>query len=247
VEKKLVDNSIYNLYGHKWYTADDDPIALLRRESEAKIPWVLEKIKKNFSENKNIKILDVGCGGGFLSNALAKNSFAVTGIDMSEDSLRIAKEHDETQSVVYQVADAYKLPFANESFEVVTAMDFLEHVEDPEAVVKEISRLLKPGGLFIYHTFNRNFIAYIMIIKFVEWFVRNTPKNLHILRLFIKPKELAGFCNRHEIDVKELTGIKPVFSTIPIKNYFTGVVPKTMKFELTRSLLLSYMGYGIKR
>lgn len=185
-----VDNTIYDQYGDKWYTADDDPIALLRQESKIKVPWVIEKIKSNLKFTTQIKVLDVGCGGGFLSNPLAKAGYLVTGVDTSKESLRVAQTYDTTNSVIYLEADAYKLPFPDQSFDVVTAMDFLEHVEHPELVIKEVSRLLKPNGLFIFHTFNRNILAYFVVIKFVEWFVKNTKKNLHILRLFIKPSEL---------------------------------------------------------
>lgn len=240
--KDEVDNTIYDKYGDKWYTADDDPIALLRHESKAKTPWVINKIKNNFKDQQAVQILDVGCGGGFLSNELAQAGYAVTGLDASAESLKVAAAHDETKSVKYLVGDAYKLPFADNSFEVVTAMDFLEHVEEPEKVVQEIARVLKPDGLFIFHTFNRNLLAYLVIIKFVEWFVKNTPKNLHILRLFIKPSELQNFCKNAGLQVTDMTGIRPSFRTIPPKNFLTRVVPKSLKFKLTRSLLLSYMG-----
>lgn len=241
-----VDNSIYEKYGDKWYTADDDPIALLRHESEAKTPWVIARIKEQFQEHKDLRLLDVGCGGGFLSNALAKEGYQITGLDTSAESLRVAKAHDSTETVNYVQGDAYKIPFPDGSFEVITAMDFLEHVDKPELVVKEISRLLKPGGLFIFHTFNRNPLAYIVIIKFVEWFVKNTPKNLHVLHLFIKPKELQLMCEKNGLAVKGFIGIKPIFSSIPLKSYWTGVVPPSLRFELTKNLSLSYMGYSTK-
>ncbi|MEQ1724181.1 MAG: bifunctional 2-polyprenyl-6-hydroxyphenol methylase/3-demethylubiquinol 3-O-methyltransferase UbiG [Pseudobdellovibrio sp.] len=244
--KTEVDNSIYDLYGDKWYTAYDDPVALLRAESKVKTPWVIEKIKKHFDNISELELLDVGCGGGFLSNELAENGFKVTGVDLSPESLVVAARYDKTKSVKYLTADAYNLPFADSSFDVITAMDFLEHVEDPSSVIKEFSRKLKPNGLFIFHTFNRNFIAGLVIIKAVELLVKNTPKNLHVLRLFIKPEELTQYCEQSGLSVLKMTGIKPVFSSIPIKNVFTGVVPKELKFELTSSLKLSYMGYAIK-
>lgn len=244
--KTEVDNSIYDLYGDKWYTAYDDPVALLRAESKVKTPWVIEKIKKHFDNISELELLDVGCGGGFLSNELAENGFKVTGVDLSPESVIVAARYDKTKSVKYLTADAYNLPFADSSFDVITAMDFLEHVEDPLSVIKEFSRKLKPNGLFIFHTFNRNFIAGLVIIKAVELLVKNTPKNLHVLRLFIKPEELTQYCEQSGLSVLKMTGIKPVFSSIPIKNVFTGVVPKELKFELTSSLKLSYMGYAIK-
>ncbi len=241
-----IDNSIYKSYGEKWYTADDDPIALLRHESEAKRPWVLKKINSHFGLSSTVQVLDVGCGGGFLSNALAKSGLAVTGVDIAEDSIKVAALYDVTKTVKYLTADAYHLPFADASFDVVTAMDFLEHVEDPEKVIQEFSRVLKPGGLFIFHTFNRNPIAYLVIIKFVEWFVKNTPKNMHILRLFITPDEIKKYCSKSAMTVQDMVGIKPVFSTIPLRNLFTGIVPKALRFEIVSSLLLSYMGYARK-
>ncbi len=241
-----VNNDIYDAYGDRWYTADDDPVALLRAESKTKTPWILEKLKKHELLNSTTKVLDVGCGAGFLSNDLARNGLKVTGIDQSVESLAVAKKYDETNSVEYIISDAYHLPFADHTFDVLTAMDFLEHVEDPELVIKEFSRVLKPNGVFIFHTFNRNPLAHLVIIKLVEWFVKNTPKNMHVIRLFIKPIELSGFCTKANLVTEEMIGIKPIFSTIPLKHYFSGIVPKSLRFELTSSLLLSYMGIAVK-
>jgi len=247
VERPQVNNDIYNTYGDRWYEADDDPVALLRAESKTKTPWIIERIKDHGLLNESTQVLDVGCGAGFLSNELGKLNLRVTGMDLSEESLKVAAKHDVTKTVHYQTADAYRLPFADETFEVLTAMDFLEHVEDPAAVIKEFSRVLKPNGLFIFHTFNRNLLAHLVIIKVVEWIVKNTPKHLHVINLFIKPKELASYCQQAGMISKDMIGIKPIFSTIPLKNIFTGIVPKSLKFELTQSLLLSYMGYAVKK
>jgi len=196
--------------------------------------------------DSSTQVLDVGCGAGFLSNELALHHLNVTGVDLSEDSIRVAQKFDSTKSVKYLAADAYNLPFADQSFDVLTAMDFLEHVDQPAKAIQEFSRVLKPGGIFIFHTFNRNFLAYLVIIKLVEWLVKNTPKNMHVLELFIKPSELAQYCKQADLQTQEMIGIKPQFSTIPLKNVWTGVVPLSLRFELTRSLLLSYMGYAIK-
>lgn len=241
-----VNNSIYETYGERWYTADDDPVALLRAESKAKTPWVLSHIEKYFPNLKTTQVLDVGCGGGFLSNAMAQHGFNVTGVDLSEESIKVAALYDQTKSVRYLAADAYRLPFSNQSFDAVTAMDFLEHVDDPQRVILEISRVLKPGGVFIFHTFNRNLLAHLVIIKFVEWFVKNTPDHMHVINLFIKPAELKNYCKGASMEVKAMTGIKPVFSSIGFKSLLSGVVSKTLRFELTSNLLLSYMGLAIK-
>lgn len=245
--EQKVNNAIYDTYGDRWYHADDDPVALLRAESKTKTPWIIDRIKDHGLLHPQTKVLDVGCGAGFLSNALAKQGLQVTGVDLSEESLKVAAKYDETKKVHYQVADAYQLPFEDASFDVLTAMDFLEHVENPGQVIKEFSRVLKPGGIFVFHTFNRNPLAHLVIIKVVEWLVKNTPKHLHVIHLFIKPKELAHYCEQAGMTSKDMIGIKPVFSTIPLKNLFTGIVPKTLRFEFTKSLLLSYMGFAVKR
>jgi len=238
--EQTVDNSIYETLGERWYTAQDDPVALLRAEGRVKHAWILERIEGAKS------VLDVGCGAGFLTNEFAQKGMTVKGIDMSEDSLRVARAHDETQSVDYLVGDAYHLPFPDGYFDVVTAMDFLEHVEEPDRVVKECARVLKPGGQFFFHTFNRNPLAWLVIIKFVEWFVKNTPKHMHILRLFIKPRELAMYCALAGLKVSEMTGIRPMWSTIGLRDFWSGHVPVGMKFTLTKSTMLSYMGVAKK-
>lgn len=243
-----VNNEIYETLGERWYTAFDDPVALLRQESKIKVPWVSERISRHFAgrNEEQIRVLDVGCGAGFLSNALAEQGFSVAGLDISEDSLQVARRHDRTQSVNYVAGDAYKLPFQDHSFDVVVATDFLEHVEEPERVIAEIGRILRPNGLFFYHTFNRNWLAYLVIIKLVEWFIRNTPKHMHVLELFLKPKEVAAFCQSHRMVVQEVTGLRPRFSTITLSDILRRTVPKHFAFALTRSLALAYMGFATK-
>jgi 2-polyprenyl-6-hydroxyphenyl methylase/3-demethylubiquinone-9 3-methyltransferase len=240
-----VNNEIYENLGERWYQAWDDPVALLRAQGRVIHPWISERIKKKFGENK-VNILDVGCGAGLLSNELALEGHAVTGVDMSPESLRIARLHDATRSVTYVEADALELPFPEGAFEVVTCMDFLEHVHFPARYIAEMSRVLRPGGLLFFHTFNRNVLSWIVIIKGVEWFVKNTPKDMHVIELFIRPEELEEYAQRAGVKVQEMTGIRPVISSIPLKSIFTGVVSPKMRFTLTNSLHMSYLGYGQK-
>lgn len=235
-----INNNFYHHLGKLWYEAKDDPVALLRAENKVKVPWIVRRLKRNS------RVLDVGCGGGFLSNALALAGHEVTGVDLSEDALRIAHEYDRTKKVKYLTADAYHLPFPDESFDAVSAMDFLEHVERPDEVIQEISRVLKKDGLFFYHTFNRHFFSWLIVIKLVEWLIPKTPKNMHVLKLFIRPQELKEFCLKASMKVKEQVGLRPVLRSIPWTRIFSGEVPSTFSFKLTKSSFLSYMGMAKK-
>jgi 2-polyprenyl-6-hydroxyphenyl methylase/3-demethylubiquinone-9 3-methyltransferase len=191
------------------------------------------------------RVLDVGCGGGFLANALAREGHLVTGIDASAESLAVAARHDATGNVRYDLGDALALAYDTASFDVVCAMDFLEHVEDPARVVEEASRVLRPGGLFFFHTFNRNALAWLVVIKGVEWFVKNTPSDMHVLRLFVKPAELRAMCHRSGLEVCEFHGSAPaVFSRAFWTMLATRSVPPDLRFEFTRSPLIAYTGFA---
>lgn len=121
--RSRVNNAVYDTLDERWYDAQDDPVALLRAESAARTPWIESEIEKRFPLRAT-RVLDVGCGGGFLSNALATSGRAVTGIDSSQECLAVAARHDGTRSVRYVVADARQLPFDDGSFNVVCAMNF---------------------------------------------------------------------------------------------------------------------------
>jgi 2-polyprenyl-6-hydroxyphenyl methylase/3-demethylubiquinone-9 3-methyltransferase len=240
-----VNNSIYSELGARWYDAKDDPVALLRAESKLRNPWVAREIETRLGAHASV--LDVGCGGGFLSNALAARGHRVVGIDESAHALAIAAAHDSSRSVTYKAADALALPFDDAAFDVVCAMDFLEHVEDPKRAVAEASRVLAPGGLYFFHTFNRNFLSWLVVIKGVEWFVKNTPRNMHVLPLFLKPHEVASMCNAQGLDVIEMRGVRPKIGKSFWSMLSTGAVDDRFEFIFTTSLLLGFSGLARKR
>ncbi len=243
--KPKVNNDYYNHLGEDWYTADSDPIAVLRVEQMAKNPWVEQTINKNFS-TKDLKIADIGCGAGFLTNYLAPRYAHVYGLDASKSSLEVAKAKDTTNKVEYVLGDACKLPYETASMDIVCAMDFLEHVERPEEVVAECARILKPEGLFFFHTFNRNFLSWLIVIKFMEWFVPNTPKHLHVLHLFIKPRELKAIMLANKLTPQNIVGIGPRFNWGFLKSIFARKVLPGFSFKVGGPTLLGYIGYSKK-
>jgi 2-polyprenyl-6-hydroxyphenyl methylase/3-demethylubiquinone-9 3-methyltransferase len=244
-KKKQVNNTFYDDLDSLWSFGKDHPIALLIAENKVRNPWIIRTIDKELAHSA--KILDIGCGGGLLTNPLAKHGHNVTGIDVSCGSLSWAKRTDTTETVCYVCCDGASLPFANESFDVVCAMDLLEHVDDPEVIIQQAARLLRPGGLFFFHTFNRTWMSYLLVIKAVELFVKNTPKDMHLYSHFIKPKELKVFCHNANLEIQQLHGLVPdFFSRAFIQGLFTRTVDDTLVFRMTRSVNTGYLGFAKK-
>ncbi len=245
MKRPCINNDFYQELEEKWYSDWSHPIALLRKENETRNPWILETVARTLGPGK--KILDIGCGGGFLTNALAQVGHNAVGVDLSNNSLKIAQAKDTTQKALYIQADALHLPFAEKSFDVVCAMDLLEHVEEPAGVIREASRVLKEGGLFFFHTFNRNPLSWLFVIKGVEWWLPNTPRHLHIYRLFIKPQELSDWCLQEQIQIKKIQGLIPKFSLLFWKSFMKRTVDERFFFRFSPSLKMGYVGFGIKQ
>jgi 2-polyprenyl-6-hydroxyphenyl methylase/3-demethylubiquinone-9 3-methyltransferase len=244
-----IDNALYDRLGEDWYEARDNPVALLRAESRWRNPWVVERLRRlQHQRGDPPRVLDVATGGGFLANTLAREGFSVVGVDVSEQSLLIARSRDSTRTVEYLRADALSLPFPDASFDAVCMMDFLEHVENPEAAIAEATRVLQPGGLLFFHTFNRNWLSWLVVIRGVEWFVRNTPPRMHVLRLFIKPRELIAMLGRQGLDLEELFGSRP---RVASRAFWTllreGIVQDDFEFRRSSSLAMGYTGVATRR
>lgn len=241
-----VNNEYYDELGERWYSAKDDPVALLRAQSRIRNPWVVGEIQKVFP-NPLVRVLDIGCGAGFLSNELARHGFEVTGLDTSTQSLTLARHYDSTHTVNYAVGDARNLAYPSAAFDVACAMDFLEHVVTPNTVVAEISRVLKPGGLFFFSTLNRNFLAWLIAIKGLEWFVRNTPRDLHTFRCLIKPSEFRHMCDQSELCVKSLHGFVPNALKRAFWNLLlSGTIDDDFEFCFTKTTLIAYGGLAVR-
>lgn len=238
---KKINNDFYNHLGDDWQTSSTHPVALLRAENRLRNPWIISHLPPSS------KVLDLGCGAGFLSHALANAGHCVTGIDLSENSLEVARKFDSTKRVDYRFADATSLDLPSKSFDAVCAMDLLEHVENPHAVIQEASRLLKPGGFFFFHTFNRNFFSWLVVIKGVEWFVKNTPPDMHVYRLFIKPGEMSKMCQQEGLIVQQMRGANlKMLSSSFWRMLWTRKVSDNLEFVFSTSLKIGYSGFAKK-
>jgi len=240
-----VNNAVYLRLGEHWYAHEESPVELLRAQARLDNPWIAARLDE-FYPGRRCRVLDLGCWGGFLSNDLVRRGHQLTGLDVAADALAVAHAHDPTGRVRYVEGDALALPFADASFQAVCAMDLLEHLESPERAIAEASRVLAPGGLFFFHTFNRNWLSWLVIIKGVEWFVANAPEHMHVLRLFLKPDEVRAACARHGLDERALVGMRPKLTPPFWKMLASGRVAADFAFTFTRSTRLAYVGVARK-
>jgi 2-polyprenyl-6-hydroxyphenyl methylase/3-demethylubiquinone-9 3-methyltransferase len=156
------------------------------------------------------RVLDVGCGGGILAEAMARLGASVTGIDLSEKPLNVARLHllESRLEVQYEMkgAEAYADAFPA-AFDVVTCMELLEHVPDPASTVAACAKLAKPGGRVFFSTINRNPKSYLFAVVGAEYLLKMLPKGTHDYARFIKPSELSRWCRDAGLDTLELKGM----------------------------------------
>lgn len=155
-------------------------------------------------------VLDVGCGGGLLSEAMAHRGARVTGIDLGESPLVVARQHADENDVpvTYRYISVEAMAQeAPEAFDVVTCLEMLEHVPDPESVVIACARLVKPGGHVFFSTLNRNPKSYALAILGAEYLLGILPPGTHEYRRFIRPAELARWCRLAGLDLREQSGL----------------------------------------
>ena len=189
---------------HRWW----DPTSEFRPLHEIN-PLRLEWINA-LAPLAGKRVLDVGCGGGILAEAIAKKGANVKGIDLSEKALKVAELHslESEVQVSYELIAAEALA-AREAgqYDVVTCMEMLEHVPDPSAIVQACATLVKPGGRLFFSTLNRNPKSYLFAIIGAEYMLRLLPRGTHEYAKFIKPAELSQFARNANLEVQALKGM----------------------------------------
>jgi len=184
------------------------------KENEFKPLHDINPLRSNFIDERSpvaeLNILDVGCGGGILCESLAQRGANMTGIDMGEAPLNVAKLHqlESGLSINYKKITAEELAEQEpESFDIVTCLEMLEHVPDPSTVIKACSALVKPNGHVYFSTINRNPKSYAFAIIGAEYVLKLLPKGTHEYSKFIKPSELANWARKAGLEWQEITGM----------------------------------------
>jgi 2-polyprenyl-6-hydroxyphenyl methylase/3-demethylubiquinone-9 3-methyltransferase len=156
------------------------------------------------------QVIDIGCGGGILAEAMAKRGASVTGLDASDAALKVAELHQLKSAVQITYVCATPEQFAEDHpshYDVVTCMELLEHVPDPARVIEACARLTKPGGQLFFSTINRTAVAYLFAVIGAEYLLNILPKGTHNYRRFICPSELAGWARQAGLTLSAITGL----------------------------------------
>jgi 2-polyprenyl-6-hydroxyphenyl methylase/3-demethylubiquinone-9 3-methyltransferase len=189
---------------HKWWD----------KASEFKPLHDINPLRLNYINDavslKEKRVLDVGCGGGILSESMAEKGALVTGIDLGEKALKVAQLHslESGIEVDYRLisAEALAAESAGE-YDIVTCLEMLEHVPDPASIVNACARLVKPGGHVFFSTINRNPKAYLFAVLGAEYVLQMLPKGTHDYTKFIKPSELASFARQADLSIIDQIGM----------------------------------------
>ena len=189
---------------HKWWDKNSE-FKPLHELNPLRLGWI-----DGISHLQGKRVLDVGCGGGILSESMFFKGAEVVGIDLGEKALSVAKLHqlESGAKVDYQYIAVEKLALQQpESFDVVTCMEMLEHVPDPSSIVAACARLVKPGGSVFFSTINRNSKAYLYAVIGAEYLLNLLPKGTHDYAKFIKPSELSSWVRTADLNVNAMRGI----------------------------------------
>ena len=189
---------------NRWWD-ENGPQKPLHHLNPARLNYVAKQLPL-----KGKKILDVGCGGGLLSEALAREGADVVALDLAEELIEIAKLHlyESNVKVDYRLQSAESL--AEEmagQFDAITCMEMLEHVPDPSSILRACEKLLKPGGKCFISTLNRTPAAFAIAIVGAEYLANLLPKGTHDYQKFIKPSELAAWCRAEGLNVVDISGL----------------------------------------
>ncbi|PKO53085.1 MAG: bifunctional 3-demethylubiquinol 3-O-methyltransferase/2-polyprenyl-6-hydroxyphenol methylase [Betaproteobacteria bacterium HGW-Betaproteobacteria-21] len=209
---------------HRWWDPASE-FKPLHEINPLRLDWI-----DNTASLAGKDVLDIGCGGGILSEGMAARGARVTGIDLSEKALGVARLHlfESSQKVDYQLVSAEE--FATQhpgQYDVVTCMEMLEHVPDPASTITACAKLVKPGGHVFFSTLNRNLKSYVLAIIGAEYVLSLLPRGTHEYGKFIKPSELSRYCRNAGLTPQELIGM--------------GYNPLTKIYSLGRDTDVNYL------
>jgi len=200
------DLTIYDKVADRWWSDDVRWVRTLKNLVPGRLKWFDRQI-----DWQGKAVLDLGCAGGFMAEALAQRGAQVTGIDPAAGAIDAARAHSRSEGlrIGYDVGVGEALPYDDASFDAVVCVDVLEHVADLHRVLAQVMRTLRPGGLFLFDTINRNPLARLATITIAEDVLRLLPRGTHDPAMFIKPRELRAAMLGAGLVPGAITGLGP--------------------------------------
>ena len=251
VDKKEIEQ--FSSLSNKWWDLSG-PFSALHKMSNARIEFITQNATRIFKKNNigvnlldGLDCLDIGCGGGILSEKLRRLGANVTGIDASKSSIDIAKEHAKKSrlEINYECITTSKLLKIKEQktlnkFDLVIASEVIEHVYDRKTFLSDISNLCRPGGLVVFTTINNSFLGILFGKYFAEDILKILPVGTHEVEKFVSPENLAIEAEKHGIILDNFTGFSPTFR-------FKNIINKEFEnFKLSSNMQINYGAAGIK-
>lgn len=255
-----VNNRIYDELAQTWWDENEFLHLLKVMVNPWRVPYFKRALKKHYGQDlSRVRLLDVGCGGGVLSEEFAALGCQVTGIDTSTKSIAVAQAHAVRSglSIDYRVGSGTSLDFADASFEAVSCCDVLEHIGDWKQVIAGAARVLVPGGLFLFDTINRTLNSRVTFIFGLQKFPLTAlmPSDTHVWKMFITPDEISAALRAQGMQVEDLMGGKiaknPLATLWDIYRQKQGRLTfaelgRRLELKLDPDLSLNYLGYARK-
>ena len=243
----------FSSLSNKWWEMSG-PFSALHKMSNARIEFITQNANRIIINHKtrinpldNINCLDIGCGGGILSEKLKRLGAIVTGIDASQSSIEVAKDHAQKSrlEINYKCITTSELLKLEEEtvsnkFDMIIASEVIEHVNNRKSFLSDISKLCRPGGLVVFTTINNSFLGVLFGKIFAENIFKILPVGTHDVQKFISPKTLTKEAEEYNIILDNFTGFSPTFKFESIMNKKFG------NFKLTSNLDVNYGAAGIK-
>jgi len=257
---RRVDNGVYDRLGGSWWD-ETSPLNVLHGSvTPGRFAYFRDVLARQFgAEAAGLRVLDIGCGGGFLAEEFAALGCRVTGVDPSPASIGAARTHAAGRGlrIDYRVGAGEELPAPDAAFGVACCCDVLEHVSDVDRVISETARVLEPGGLYLFDTINRTRASKLLAIKATQqWrLTRLTDVAFHDWDMFITPAELAAILERHGLALGETTGLGARATALAVlRSLASARLGRITYGELSRRLdvgqvsstAISYMGFATK-
>ncbi len=206
----------FDKVSHEWWEQNNRSFKMLHKMNEVRVEFIINEIQGRLKSKKKLKLLDLGCGGGILLESLAKSEIAKNievfmGVDMSGKTLEIARGRAKEQGLPIEYKESSIEDFCSkekEGFDIIIASEVIEHVDDPNAIIPEIAKLLNPEGLIFFSTINRNPKSFLLAKVAAEYLLRIVSPGTHEWKKFLKPSELVSMLRSAGLEPCKITGMK---------------------------------------